>query len=237
MKDIDLLPEWYKKGRRRQQSYRAQYMVLCGVLIVMMAWTLCTIYSISKAKAALAKDGQRQLNAAHLSDEFAQVQKQIEKFQTKSKFLDYIDSKIDVPSVLAEMSFLIDQGILLSKVEFTAEKLTDGGDKSGAQVRLNSVRAARSKNANGQPAPVGAPRFRIVITGIAPTSSDVADLVCRLEQSPYFCQVYPLFSRNIQIKTQTLDSQDTLQASEFEIGFYLANYDESVTDGYQSEKL
>jgi len=63
MKEIDFLPEWYKSGRRRQVSYRTQYIALGGVFVVMMVWSLITTHSISKARAQYAQMATNQAQA------------------------------------------------------------------------------------------------------------------------------------------------------------------------------
>ena len=82
-------------------------------------------------------------------------------------------------------------------------------------------------------------RFRVVIGGVAADASDVAALICMLEDSPYFCKVVPSFSRTIVINVAgnpSFNSESTnetvqkneknkqIKVSEFEISTYLANY-------------
>jgi hypothetical protein len=94
-----------------------------------------------------------------------------------------------------------------------------------------------------QELPLGDVRFKVVIGGVAADASDVAALICSLEDSPYFYQVVPSFSRTAVI-TQTGNSSfhskinnenskgivqqnkgnNQIQISEFEISSYLANY-------------
>ena len=225
MKEIDLLPEWYKSGRRRQNSYRTQYIVLCGLFAVMMVWSFTASHSISKAKAALAESGLKGSATAALSEEFAKIKGQLEKLQETAEILNEIDSRIDVADVLAEISFLIGEKVVLSKVEFTAEKLMDNS-AGNSRSRKAAVRIAGARAAGGRSPVIGSVRFKIMIGGLAPDSGGVAELVCRLEESPYFCQVYPLFSRSTEVKVRTAGKQETLQASKFEIVCYLANYTE-----------
>ena len=81
---------------------------------------------------------------------------------------------------------------------------------------------------------------------MAADATDVAALVSRLEESPYFRYVVPSFSRNMQIERQsttslrdpdilrpTLETASragamggTLRVSEFQINCYLGNYRE-----------
>ena len=83
-------------------------------------------------------------------------------------------------------------------------------------------------------------RFRIVINGVAANGSDVAALLCKLEDSSYFRHVNLLYvkesevkparntKRNIQQDTidELADNQDigTIKVSEFKINCYLSNY-------------
>jgi len=221
MREIDFLPNWYTSGKRRQIGYRTQYVALVGVFVVMMVWNFVTTRSISKAAAELTLQTAIQAEAESASREFAAIKSEVTRLQNKVKSTEEIDSKIDVTSVLAEMSFLVGEKIVLNKVEFCAEKFADKqGDRSD---RGSAVRVARAES-GGKDAPlVGDVRFKVVIGGVAADAGDVAALICELEDSPYFCQVYPSFSRNKKIR---MGAGEDLQVSEFEIGCYLANYRE-----------
>lgn len=243
MKEIDFLPEWYKSGRRRQFSYRTQYFALAGMFVVMMVWNFASLNSILKATAELAQMASRQAKAQHASKEFTRIKNKVKELQKKVHVIGEVDSKIDVASVLAEMSFLIDEKIVFSKVELIAEKFLD---KEQNQPNSGSVvRVAKANFNQKQELPLGDVRSKVVINGIAADASDVAALVCKLEDSPYFCLVYPSFSRNrtieairdsealsrmqkrqipTRMKTETMRATKNYQASEFEISCYLANY-------------
>ena len=242
MKEIDFLPEWYKSGRRRQISYRTQYIALAGVFAVMLLWNFTSLNSVSKATAELAQMTSIQSKSQNTSKEFLEVKNMMAELREKAHVIEEIDSKIDVASVLAEMSFLIDEKIVLSKVEFNSEKFLENrqGQSSGVSV----VRVAKVAGSQQQEMPLGGVRFKVVIYGMAADASDVAALVCKLEDSPYFCQVYFLFSRNITInaiegqmdskiqktlipdviKTEGDLTSNNYQVSEFKISFYIANY-------------
>ena len=221
MREIDFLPKWYTSGRRRQISYRTQCVALGGVFVVMMVWSFVATRSISKATTELAEGTAGQVEVESASREFAAVKSEVTRLQEKVKSIEEIDSKIDVASVLAEVSFLIDEKIVLDKVEFGAERFA--GKQEGRPGGGSAVRAARAEF-GGKGAPLlGDVRFKVVIGGVAADAGNVAALICKLEDSPYFCQVYPSFSRNKKIKVR---AGEDLQVSEFEISCYLANYRE-----------
>ena len=245
MKEIDFLPQWYKSGKRREAGYRTQYIALVGIFVVMTVWNFAATRSISKVRATFAQMSPKQVEAESASVKLDKVKGKMAALKKKAEALEKIDSKIDVARVLAEISFLIDEKIVLSKVEFSAEKFEEeqeGKAKSGALIRV--VRARMDEN---RALPLGNVRFKVVINGVAADASNVAKLICKLEDSPYFCQVIPSFSRNTEItmgsgsslnsrgdlpeehrdvKGRIRQAQGGLRASEFEISCYLANYRE-----------
>ncbi len=243
MKEIDFLPEWYKSGQRRQVSYRTQYIALGGVFVVMVVWNFIATHSISKVRAQFAQMATRQTQAEGLSVKLAELKSELRGLKEKAKFIEEIDSKIDVADVLAEISFLIDEKIVLSKVSLIAEKIEDKR-QAGLSPRAGTVvRAVRTKLSEKRNLPLGDVRFRVVIVGVAANASNVASLICKLEDSPYFCQVVPSFSRTAVINTASNSSlrsrtkstntkgsvqknRGNIQVSEFEISCYLANYRE-----------
>ncbi len=246
MKEIDFLPKWYKKGRRRQISCRTQYIALGGIFVVMIVWNFIASHSISKAKAELVNAESKQAKAESVSQEFARIKNEVKRFQKKVNILAEIDSRIDVASVLAEMSFLIDEKIVLNKVELKAERFGDG--RKASPKSISAVRVAQGR-LDSKAAPLPGPcRFKVVINGVASDSSNVGDLICRLEDSQYFCQVYPLYSRNKNVtaagavvsrpvsKKGAGRAGENYQVSEFEIVCYLANYLEESSHGTKDTK-
>jgi cell division protein FtsB len=239
MKEIDFLPEWYKSGRRRKVSYRTQYVALSGVLLVMIVWNFVAGRSVSQAKAQLAQMVRRQANMTNGSRRLAELKREIEKLNNKADSIKAIDSKIDVAAVLGELSFLIDERIVLARVELIAEKFKEKKESNPATPGPALVRIARPKVGVHDTMYVGDVRFRVVITGVAAEGRDVAELICKLEDSPYFCQVVLSFSQDSTIRdtgasaakrpdmgARALEQARGIRASEFEIGCYLANYTE-----------
>jgi Tfp pilus assembly protein PilN len=247
MKEIDFLPEWYKSGRRRQGSYRKQYIAMGGVFVVMMVWSLTTTHSISKARAQVAQMAEKHAQSQEVSAEFAELEGEIRALRKKAESIEKIDSKIDVAGVLAELSYLIDERVVLQKVEFIAEKFENEQETKNPQVTSTVVRAVSANSKNRKDLPLGDVRFKVVIAGVAADASDVATLMCKLEDSPYFCRVELSFSRgdakvvagstptrketsaaggNVESKDYVREPavRNEIQVNEFEINCYLANY-------------
>ncbi|MFA5251076.1 MAG: hypothetical protein WC454_00625, partial [Phycisphaerae bacterium] len=145
------------------------------------------------------------------------------------------DSRIDVVNVLAEISFLVDKKIVLSKVEFIAEKYGNRWEEKPSS--RSAVRAAGSKFSSKDSPPLGDVRFKVLINGVALDAGGVAALICKLEDSPYFCQVIPLFTRNKEMKTAAGAGGEKFQVSEFEISCNLENYREEELYPETADKL
>lgn len=198
--------------------------------MVMIVWNFVATHSISRARAEAAQLESKVLVAGSASQEFAVLKSEAADLRKKAGILKEIGPKssINVANVLAEISFLIDKRIVLSKVHFKAEKFAD--KPSGGANRGNAVRVAGVNFGGKETALLGDVRFKVVISGVASDGSDVAELICKLEDSPYFCQVIPSFSRNIEVKAGARGAGKNLQVSEFEISCYLANYREEESE-------
>jgi len=245
MKEIDFLPEWYKTGRKRQVNYRMQCIVLGGVFLVMIVWSLATSRSISNVKAGLAQMTTERDQAANASLELSGIKTELSALQEKIKSIEKINSRIDVASVLAEISSLVDEMVVLSKIEFIAEK-PEPSRESGSSGRPSAVVRVTQAQLGKKSEPLGSVRFKVLIAGVAADASYVAALVSRLEESPYFRQVVLSFSRNgqvgnnnraflrdVDVPGQAGDTEGRgggadakLQVSEFQINCYLGNYRE-----------
>jgi hypothetical protein len=189
-----------------------------------------------------------QAQAEKVSAKAAELENEMSLLRKNAESIGEIDSRIDVADVLAEMSFLIDEKIVLRKAEFVAEKFQDGQDVKTSPAGV--VRVVQANLSNKKELPLGNVRFKVVIAGVAADASDVATLMCKLEDSPYFCQVVLAFSRgDAEIGIERASSsfvetvvaggtvkntdrvresavQSKIQINEFEINCYLANYRE-----------
>ncbi len=249
MKEIDFLPQRYKNSRRRQFTYHTQYVALTGIFVVMVVWNFMAARSVSRAGAELTQRQARHAEAESVSAELAAVKSELASLQNKVRFVEEIDSKINVASILAEMSFLINEKISLTKIQLIAEKFTN--EKQAKPNIASAVKVAGLKVGDSEALLTGNVQFKVVASGIAANTSDVATLVCKLEDSPYFCDVIPLFIRSRQIERGTnpaerakscekdvskspvppvqapqVQAADIFRVSEFEINCYLANYRE-----------
>lgn len=216
MRDIDLLPQWYKSGRQKQRTLRSQYMVLAGVVVIMLVWNFLAANSVSTVRAQLNSDDGEYAYAQSVIEKSQEIAGKVAKLEDKVNLVEQVDSKISVVNILSELSYLLGDEIVLSEVSFESEQIGTGARKSsGSGVRVASK--------SGQAELPGKVRFKGKLRGIAAQTSDVGKVVRKLEESAYFRDVTLGFSRSTEITVPSAD-QARQQVSEFEISFYLANY-------------
>lgn len=216
VEQIEFLPDWHKQGSQRRKSYRNQYILLAvmfGMILI-----LDSIYtgSLSNARGEIAQNKDNAVRAEACNEEYNELKQDINRLKKYTEILDDIDSEIDIPKVLGEMSFLTGKDIVLSGLEFSAEGFPSlKSEKSGG----NSRRISRGGNAKM----LGPVRFRISMNGIGADAERIASFVSELENSQYFRDVSLLFTRNGALNvSQTGDKNKMI--SRFEITCYLANY-------------
>jgi len=193
--------------------------------VAMMLWNFAATRSISKAAQEFRETELKASGIKSVSVEFDRIKEEVAGLGEKAGLVEAIDSRIDVANILAEISFLIDRTIVVRKIDFIAEKFADSkATKNSSAVRMVT---GKSGGENAELYGTGDVRFKVIINGVASDAGDVAALICKLEDSPYFRQVYPLFSRNSQVKAAGFPGGDS--NTEFEVSCYLANYNEEIT--------
>jgi len=233
VKELDFLPEWYKDDRRRQMHVRRQYVALAVIFLLMMLFNGTAIHRAGRAAAEGARLENQRVGAEAVVREFDALTKQLNDLRGRAGLIDQIDSRIEVATVLAELSHVIGDSVVLRKVEIQAEPFSRPQDQrqaKGSVVRLSD----RPANADKE-MPLGRVKFRIVLAGVAVHPADVANLVCQLDASTYFQRVHPSFYGNVKTPAGAKSARgpqadgkppETLGLTEFEITCYLANYKE-----------
>jgi hypothetical protein len=240
VKEIDFLPEWYLEGKRRKVCIRRQCLALGLIVMGMVTYNTIAARRIDTAAAALEQLEDHRIQAEDVMHRFESLSREVSEYRTKADELRRMDSRIESAAVLAEISHIIGDRIILNQLEFTAEPVAPADQNA---TRGNSaVRAVGTKQTS---IPLGDVKFRILLAGVAANPEDVGELVCRLDESTYFRDVHSSGFRNDTIdipesratgsaepegQKSATETKRTVQVSEFKITCYLANYDETKTE-------
>jgi Tfp pilus assembly protein PilN len=207
MKEIDFLPEWYTANRKRRVSYHTQFAVMFGIVAIMGAWGFYTARCVSNAQAQVEMTTTGQLTYEQAAAEYQMLEREMADLNIQSAVFSSLESKLPLSQVLAEISFLVDSHIVLTDVQIEAHQFENTQNASGP-VRV--VRASQNRTVQGDA------YFKCTIMGLASDTGDVAKLIRKLEDSPYFDQVIPGFSRTKLVKDR--------EVTEFEIGCTVSNF-------------
>ena len=227
MKDIDFLPESYKSGMKWRISLRNQCIIAVILLFGLSGWDMANVYELKGAMRLQQQRKGQVEQALAISKELSKVQGRLQETRSQFSVLRSLDSKVKIPNVLGELSYVMGSGIVLEKLNIKEEKLKSGGGSGSKKTRF-TVRAADGPavEKNELQVPV---RHNVQIVGMAADSSDVARLIQRMEDSAYFHQVYPSYSRNKQLKMDRPGEKEALTVSEFALDCYIANYTRKQT--------
>lgn len=213
MKEIDFLPQWYKAGRRRKVNYRRQYIVLVGIFVAMVVWSFAASYSVSVSEGHI-QVLQNSLDASeNVSEKYMNLECTLKGMKSREKIVTELTPQTTYSSIIAELSFLADDNIMLKKLLVQAEPY-----KKSSSGNASAVTFANRQDKKVDVMPVKNTRLKVIMMGLAADASNVAILMSNLEESAYFCQVVPGYSRNKKDRDVTV--------TEFEISCYVANYQE-----------
>ena len=209
MKEIDFLPDWYKQGRVQQRKHREFYVALVLIVFIMFAWSIFANGRVAIVKARITTLENSRLMQSSSETEYTTAEKEYQQLKVKSDVLESVESRIVVSNILAELSYLLDGKVVLKRIEIKPEpfKSQDG------QTGIRTV----SSTTNGRTLSIQENElFKITLSGYAVDAANVAEIINKLDESEYFFQVIPVFSRNAKV--------GEYQTSEFEITCYLSNF-------------
>lgn len=213
MKEIDFLPQWYKTGKRRRVNYRRQYIVIGGLFFGLLAWNFSAGYSVSLLNAQVAVMTNSISSNDKIADRYHKFQDNLTELQAKWRLLESLDPGVKISCVIGELSFLVEDKVMLTKLGVKGELLSKRKTGIGKSV----VSFSRGPSKGNAAMPEGDIQFKVTISGRALSAAEVTGFMSRLEKSVYFSQIVPGFMRNVK------DSSET----DFEISCYVANYVEN----------
>ena len=187
-----------------------QFVVAAGLFAVMMTWSFAAGYSNSIVSGHVemmqrSLDSHRNISAKY--DHYNQVYSLLEE---RAGRLDRLDPKISITGILAELSYIATDSIMLTDLNLNSEIYKSQTDTArAAGVRLSSPQSGEKI---AMPAPEV--RYKLTVDGIASKASSVTDLISEMEKSDYFCLVVP----------GLLEHRKDDDSTRFEISCYIANY-------------
>lgn len=215
MKEIDFIPEWYKANRNRKRRYHRQYILLGSLLAIMMTWSFVVGQYVEQVRAdvegvqSIFERGKEKMQQGML------LESEIALLQHQARILEATAPRTDVSAMIAELTWLVRDSIVLSKLTLKNEAIDAGANQGSTPAGLVQIGGA-SRGRGSSDLSLTPTRTRVTLTGVALKGADAAALIARLEESAYFDHVAPVYSKAVKIKDHDV--------TEFEIRCYVADY-------------
>lgn len=214
MTEIDFIPQWYKADRKRRQWYQRQYLMLVLAAGLLCLWCLAAGHSAARATAAVNEVQADFEKGIRTYKQFRQLEDRCTQLKIKSNLLDMIVPHSRYSAALAELACCIVPDVVVSKVTIQRTAPEKNSEAGKGKTTVSVAAKSDSKNALAPLAFGGI--SQIDLSGIALSAQEVAGLIEALEQSAYFGNVTPIFSKNKQIGNKMV--------TEFEIRFCVMDF-------------
>ena len=135
---------------------RRQYVALTVVFLAMLSYNLTSEHRIATANARVSRVAEEQVQAEVVMAEFKQISQTLSQQKARAEVVQRADSRIDADAVLAEISHVINDHVILNRLEFISEPV-EPADKKKSQNGGSAVRAANRAEAAGPSAVVAPP--------------------------------------------------------------------------------
>jgi Tfp pilus assembly protein PilN len=210
MNELEFLPERIIQQRARRGRLTRQGYLLAVCLAAMAALTVLQEGKIATARADLSSLALRLDERQRQVAQIPPVERQIADLMIKKRIDEELGSQVDCTTLLAEFCRLMPRNVSLVSMDLKT-------------VEMNAQDASASARGKGAPA---VRRFRLVITGLAPTDVDVANFIGQISASPLFEDVNMGYTRPVVFRqgrsvASPRDAEPQRNAREFQASCYL----------------
>ena len=190
--------------------------IMAVMFTLMVGWGLAINGHVSHVSAQVEEIQTAFEKGRIRSEQANQLKNKIAEMKEKTTLLDKVESRTKMTAILGELSYLIGENVILSKLSLQNE-LIPNRERKNASASAAVVQVGGSqKDGQDDVVPVSPSHYKVVLTGIAARPADAALLITRLEQTAYFDSVFLVFSKPKKVKNRDV--------TEFEIRCFVADY-------------
>jgi len=180
MREVEFLPEWYPKVRKRRRMVTLQAWITFILFFGLGLWTLMAQRNVNASQRAL---GSLQSDLYRSETEIQHLE-EAQKLETLLGGKDAIRLKIGTPVATSKMIGVFEQimpsDMALLDLTMETEKTTAAGGSLASRAAVD------------QAGPTTKTHLRI--HGVAPTDVDLAEFLANLTSKPFFRQVELMYS-------------------------------------------
>jgi len=213
MREVEFLPEWYPKVRRRKRALTLQAWVTVLLLAALGLWMLLVQRNVQARQVelgSLSTDVSHSETDLQRLEDLQQVQRDLGR---QMEIFLKIGRPVETTKIMTTLEQLMPKDMAL--LDLTLD--TDDMAKQAAAANTLAARAAQrnaatASRAGGSSEPLE-PRLRFRLHGVAPTDMDLAEFLARLTARPFF--------RNVELLISHEKTERGHVMREFEVAFVM----------------
>ena len=190
MREVEFLPDWYPKVRKRKRMVALQAWVTLILFCGLGLWMLLVqrnVHARDLELDGLRKDlTQSETELARL-EELLQLQRQLGQ---QDQIFNKIGRPVETTKLITTLEQMMPTDMALLDLSLEGEEQRGGGGGSAWGGGL-AGRAAREKEQE-------TPKLRFRLRGVAPTDTDLGEFLHKLTGRPFFKNVELLYSHERQ---------------------------------------
>jgi len=190
MREVEFLPDWYPKVRKRKRMVALQAWVTLTLMCGLGLWMLLVqrnVHARDLELDGLRKDlTQSETELARL-EELLQLQRQLGQ---QDQIFNKIGRPVETTKLITTLEQMMPTDMALLDLSLEGEEQRGGGGSSAWGGGL-AGRAAREKEQE-------TPKLRFRLRGVAPTDTDLGEFLHKLTGRPFFKNVELLYSHERQ---------------------------------------
>ena len=190
MREVEFLPDWYPKVRKRKRMVALQAWVTLTLMCGLGLWMLLVqrnVHARDLELDGLRKDlTQSEAELARL-EELLQLQRQLGQ---QDQIFNKIGRPVETTKLITTLEQMMPTDMALLDLSLEGEEQRGGGGSSAWGGGL-AGRAAREKEQE-------TPKLRFRLRGVAPTDTDLGEFLHKLTGRPFFKNVELLYSHERQ---------------------------------------
>ena len=176
MRDLDLLPKWYRQTLSHRKLVVAQGWITVGLGLALSTWVVLVQQSIHSARGAwFSLEGQLNQSKSQL-DEMALLEERRRQWLAQAQVISRLGLHVEASRLIRALDTAMPREISLSQLQVdTEEKIPEAvpaGRLVAAPANQSVVR-----------------QLRVTLQGVAPTDLDLANFMSQLSTVPFFEQV------------------------------------------------
>ena len=178
MRELEFLPDWYPKLRRRRRAVATQGWATLTVIAILGIWLLLSQRNVRAKQHELAEIKSSLTRSVVEVERLTTLEALHQQLQDQHKVFAMIGRPIEMTRILTTLDDAMPADMSILDLSIVTEEV---------KTDTIAAKAAQEKGANR--------RVRMRMQGVAPTDTDLANFLTKLTAKPFFSNVGVTYSR------------------------------------------